>query len=133
MTDECNRCGSVGGFGCYECTPDMIPRAEAERMAQEARAAALEEALNKVSGCDRVSEVGPAIRALLDTPAAEALERVRAEEREACFAAAQNVAFVRIADLQADNAEADDPDGVLDKAVSLSEAMLRAIRAPGET
>ena len=59
----------------------------------------------------------------------------RAEEREACFAAAQDVAFARIAELQADNAEADDPygDGLLDEAVSLSEAMLRAIRARGET
>lgn len=30
MIDTCHRCGSVGGFGCYECIPDMIPRAEAD-------------------------------------------------------------------------------------------------------
>ena len=23
MADECKRCGSVGGYGCYECTPDV--------------------------------------------------------------------------------------------------------------
>jgi len=22
MDDECLRCGSVGGYGCYECTPE---------------------------------------------------------------------------------------------------------------
>ena len=57
-------------------------QADLDRAVNEARAVALEEALNKVSGCDRVSEVGPAIRALIDKPTAEALKRVRAEERE---------------------------------------------------
>ena len=64
-----------------------------------------------------------------------ALERVRAEEREACFSAAEYVSDGRIAALQADSAEADDPygDGLLDEAVSLSAEMLAAIRARGET
>jgi len=36
-----------------------------ERLVAEAVAAALEEAINRVNGCDRVSEVQPAIRALI--------------------------------------------------------------------
>ena len=27
---ECPRCGSVGGFGCYECTPE--PTQDGERL-----------------------------------------------------------------------------------------------------
>jgi len=36
-----------------------------ERLVAKAVAAALEEAINRVNGCDRVSEVQPAIRALI--------------------------------------------------------------------
>jgi hypothetical protein len=39
-----------------------------ERIVAEAVAAALEEAINRVNGCDRVSEVQPAIRALIKDP-----------------------------------------------------------------
>lgn len=49
---------------------DRIEALEAEvsKAREEGRRAGLEEALAKISGCDRVSEVGPAIRALIDKP-----------------------------------------------------------------
>ena len=62
--------------------------ARAESAAQEARAAALKEAADLVwkrSGPTLCKEV----KALLNTPAAEALERVRAEERESCARVAE--------------------------------------------
>ena len=33
---ECQRCGSVGGFGCYECTPQADPVREAARVLETA-------------------------------------------------------------------------------------------------
>lgn len=32
LDDECKRCGSVGGFGCYECTP--APRQSVQEAAK---------------------------------------------------------------------------------------------------
>ena len=43
MADECKRCGSVGGYGCYECTPDV------EIYTQADLDAAVAEALRKAA------------------------------------------------------------------------------------
>ena len=48
-----------------EGEPEYIRADIHERLVAEAVAAALEEAINRVNGCDRVSEVQPAIRALI--------------------------------------------------------------------
>ena len=92
---------------------DMIPRPEAERMPQEARAVALREAAEVVrhwrslfcgsagvtDAAVFVDEVANDILALIDTPAAEALGRVLDEEREACAQVAGQM-FVPFADTQ---------------------------------
>ena len=85
--------------------PDMIPRAEADAMV----AAALEEAINRVNGCDRVSEVQPAIRALIEDPSilAKRDARMKAEGmREAARVAA-------IHNLGRDKAAADRQEAVI--------------------
>ena len=60
---------------------------------QAAVAAALIEAINRVNGCDRVSEVQPAILALITPDAQAALDRVVAAERERCAKVAESVAL----------------------------------------
>jgi hypothetical protein len=53
--------GKMTRWGEIKC-----PRcAEADDLVQAAVAAALREAINRVSGCDRISEVQPAILALI--------------------------------------------------------------------
>ena len=62
-------------------------------LVQAAVAAALREAINRVNGCDRVSEVQPAILALITPDAQTALDRVVAAERERCAKVAESVAL----------------------------------------
>ena len=103
---------------------------EVGRAAQEARAAALQEALDACTKTHTTGRLhGPkgvkaAILALLDKPHAEALERVRAEEREQCAEAADTYATAW---------DADPSDDYFKGWIRAAERIAATIRARGET
>lgn len=110
----------------------LYPQADLDRAAQEARAVALQEAAkvarSKVhSGTPEA--IATHIEALLDTPAAEALERVRAEEREACAKVAEQ--WTKAGEILLRAGEMATPE--LNTAKAVARGILTAIRARGET
>lgn len=100
MADTCNRCGAVGGFGCYECTPDTLQLYTQEDL-DAAVAAALREAAEAIDcGCsgwcmhpDKCpKEDVDAILSLIDPDAGAALDRyVKERSDEALREAADAV------------------------------------------
>ena len=92
-------------------------------LVQAAVAAALREAINRVNGCDRVSEVQPAILALITPDAQTALDRVVAAERERC---------AKVAESRWRSWGQNDPHGAVECDVTACENIAAAIRKGGE-